>query len=98
MEIAKTIENECLKVTLVGELNTVTSPDLEAAIYGDLASVDNVVFDMTDMGYITSAGLRVLLYCEQEVEGRGGVTIKGACDEIKEVLEVTGFDTLLTVE
>ena len=98
MEITKTIEDKCLTVTLVGELNTVTSPELEAEIYGDLASVNDIVFDMTDMNYITSAGLRILLYCEQEVEGRGGVTIKGACDEIKEIIAVTGFDTILTVE
>lgn len=98
MEIKKAIEGACLTVALEGELNTITAPELEAAIYDDLENVSDVVFDMTELGYITSAGLRVLLYAEQEVEGRGGVTIKGACDEIKEILEMTGFDSILNVE
>lgn len=98
MEIKKTIEGACLSVALEGELNTITAPELEAAIYDDLENVSDVVFDMTELSYITSAGLRVLLYAEQEVEGRGGVTIKGACDEIKEILEMTGFDSILNVE
>lgn len=88
----------CLIVTLSGELNTVTAPELESAIYGDLANVNDVVFDMAELSYITSAGLRVLLYAEQEIEERGSVTVKGACDEIKEILEVTGFDSILNVE
>ena len=97
MEISKKIDGTCLTVTLVGELNTVTAPELEAAIYDDLPSVNDVVFDMNDLSYITSAGLRILLYAEQEVEERGGVTVKGASAEIKEIIEVTGFDAILTL-
>lgn len=98
MEISKTLDGRCLTVTLVGELNTMSAPELDMAIQDDLAHVDDVVFDMSDLNYITSAGLRVLLYTEQEVEERGGVTIKGACDEIKEILAMTGFDSIMTVE
>ena len=97
MDISKRLEGSCLTVVLAGELNTVTAQDLERALYDELARVSDVVFDMTELAYITSAGLRILLYTEQELEGRGGVTVKGACPEIVEILEVTGFDSILTL-
>ena len=98
MEIGKKLEGARLTVTLSGELNTVTAPELEASLSEDLQTIDEIVFDMEDLSYITSSGLRVLLVCQQELEERGGVTIRSASPVIREVIEVTGFDSILTLE
>ncbi|MDO4532802.1 MAG: STAS domain-containing protein [Coriobacteriia bacterium] len=98
MEIAKKREGTLLTITLEGELNTVTAPQLEAAIAEDLKTVNDVVFDMTDLFYITSAGLRLLLAAQQETAGRGNVVVRGACEEIREIIAITGFDSILTPE
>ncbi|MDO4532507.1 MAG: STAS domain-containing protein [Coriobacteriia bacterium] len=98
MEIIKKLEGTRLSVTLSGELNTVTAPELEANLAEDLQTIDEIVFDMEDLSYITSSGLRVLLVCQQELEERGGVTIRSASSVIREVIEVTGFDSILTLE
>ena len=98
MEIGKKLEGARLTVTLSGELNTVTAPELEASLSEDLKTIDEIVFDMEDLSYITSSGLRVLLVCQQELEERGGVTIRSASPVIREVIEVTGFDSILTLE
>ena len=98
MDIIKSLEDNLLTITLSGELNTVTAPDLEAAIEADLKTANDIVFDMTDLTYITSAGLRILLVCQQEVEERGRVIVRGALPEIREVIEITGFDAILTLE
>ena len=98
MEISKKLEGTRLTVTLSGELNTVTAPELEASLAEDLQTIDEIVFDMEDLSYITSSGLRVLLVCQQELEERGGVTIRSANPVIREVIEVTGFDSILTLE
>ena len=98
VEISKNLEGTRLTVTLSGELNTVTAPNLEASLLEDLPSIDEIVFDMADLSYITSSGLRVLLVCQQELEERGGVTIRSASPVIREVMEVTGFDSILTLE
>ena len=98
MEIGKKLEGTRLTVTLSGELNTVTAPELEASLSEDLKTIDEIVFDMEDLSYITSSGLRVLLVCQQELEERGGVTIRSASPVIREVIEVTGFDSILTLE
>lgn len=98
MNITKEREGTQLTVTLAGELNTATAPDLEAAIKDDVQVGDTVVFDMTDLTYMTSAGLRVLIACDQATGGNGGVTLCGVCDEIRQVIEVTGFDSVFTMK
>ena len=98
VEISKNLEGTRLTVTLSGELYTVTAPNLEASLLEDLPSIDEIILDMADLSYITSSGLRVLLVCQQELEERGGVTIRSASPVIREVMEVTGFDSILTLE
>ena len=98
VEISKNLEGTRLTVTLSGELNTITAPNLETSLLEDLPSIDEIIFDMEDLSYITSSGLRVLLVCQQELEERGGVTIRSVSPVIREVMEVTGFDSILTLE
>lgn len=98
MKIDKTLEGTVLTLVLSGELNTLSAPELEAVIVENLAVVNDVILDMSELTYITSAGLRVLLYAQQEVEDRGDVIIRGANAEILEVFEITGFDTIMTIE
>ena len=98
LEIQTTLEDGRLTVVLSGELNTTTSPKLETAIENDLENINDIVFDMTDLSYITSAGLRILLFSQQELEDRGSVIVRGASPVIREVIEVTGFDSILTLE
>lgn len=98
MNITKTYEGDTLIVALEGELNTTSAPPLESAISEDLKKASAIVFDMTDLIYITSAGLRILLIAQQELEGRGDVIVRGARPEVRDVIEMTGFDLILTLE
>ena len=53
---------------------------------------------MERLTYITSAGLRILLAMEQEMEQKeGALVLHGVNSEIMEVLEITGFDTILEI-
>ena len=98
MKITKKQEGTTLTVTLEGELNTLTAPNLEAELPADMEGVDNLVLEMAGLEYLSSAGLRVILAAQQALEDRGGVTILHASDEIKEIFEVTGFDDILNIE
>ena len=98
MDIVKRREGNQLNVTLSGELNTVTAPEFEAAMREDVKPGDTVIINMADVVYITSAGLRVLLALDA-ANGEGApVILRGVREEIREVLEVTGFDTVLVIE
>ena len=98
MDIVKIREGNKLNVKLSGELNTATASELEEALMGEVKEGDTVIFDMADLIYITSAGLRVLIACNVATGDQGKVVLHGVRDEIREVLEVTGFDTVLVLE
>ena len=72
MEISKKREGNQLTITLAGELNTATAPDLEEVLADEVKADDIITFDMTELDYMTSAGLR--LHPSPSVHPLGGYT------------------------
>lgn len=64
MKIKKELENNVLVLALEGRLDTVTAPELEREV-SDLSGVTDLVFDMKNLEYISSAGLRVILKAQK---------------------------------
>ena len=93
MEIIKKSEGAKLTVTPAGRIDTVTSPEFEAAIV--LEGVDELVIDLSKVDYISSAGLRVLLTSKKRMAGKS-MLIMGACAAVKEVFDITGFSDIFT--
>lgn len=92
-------DNDQLKVSVSGSLNTETAPDLEKVLIPELKSgIVSVSFDFTDLDYISSAGLRVLLLVCKKVGEDGKVIVKNAKPGVKEVFQMTGFDAFLVLE
>ena len=87
-----------LTFKLSGRLDTVTAPELEAPVRNDLADVANLVFDLNELEYISSAGLRVLLLAQKTMNKQGKMIVKNVSEEINEIFEVTGFSDILTIE
>lgn len=56
MTITKKIEGSALTVAVEGRLDTVTSPDLEAALSESLEGVTDLTLDFSGLEYISSAG------------------------------------------
>ena len=98
LEIKKTREESKLLVALAGRLDTTTSPELEAQLTKELPGLTELVFDFQDLEYISSAGLRVLLYCQKMMNKQGTMKVVNVNDVISEIFEVTGFCDILTVE
>ena len=98
MEIKKEQNGSELVVSLEGRLDTVTSPELEAAL-GDLAGVSKLVINMEKLSYVSSAGLRVLLNAQKKLTAnKGEMSISNANDELKEIFEITGFDEIFNIK
>lgn len=85
-----------LELTLEGRLDTVTAPELQTAINEQLQGVDSISMDCKDLAYISSAGLRVLLTARKSIPGE--LTLKNVDPSVQEVLEITGFVDILTIE
>ncbi|MCR5202216.1 MAG: STAS domain-containing protein [Lachnospiraceae bacterium] len=98
MEIKKDLNGTDLTMGLVGRLDTTTSPELEEELNASLEGVTALTFDFSDLEYISSAGLRVLLTAQKKMNKQGSMVIKNANEAIVEIFEVTGFSDILTVE
>ena len=98
MVINQTRENDQLTVTVSGRLDTTTAPQLEAEMKDALDDVKGLVIDFSNLDYISSAGLRILLAIQKKMNKQGSMLVKGSNETIKEIFEVTGFTDILRLE
>ena len=85
-------------MALTGRLDTTTAPELEAALQKILPETTQLTFDFSELEYISSAGLRVLLSAQKVMNKQGKMVVKNVKDVVREVFEVTGFTDILTIE
>ena len=98
MTIEKNLSGTELTITIIGRLDTTTAPQLEAEFKQSINGVDKLVLDFAALEYLSSAGLRVLLAAQKEMNKQGEMIIKNVNDTINEIFEVTGFIDILTIE
>ena len=85
-------------IELEGRLDTVTAPMLEKTITDSIANIENLVLDFRGIEYISSAGLRVLLGAQKKMQKIGSMKLTNVCENVMEVLEMTGFADILVIE
>ena len=96
IEIKRNAEETVIK--LAGRLDTTTAPALDKTINEDVANVKNLVLDLKELEYISSAGLRVLLGAQKKMQKIGSMKVTNVCEAVMEVFEMTGFADILTIE
>ena len=75
------------------ELDSFNSEEVQKGILDLLEQGGSVVLDMTACRYISSSGLRVLLYTKKVAASKGQkLYLKGVSDEVKDIMDVTGFN------
>ena len=98
MEIQTTRNDTTTTVKLIGRLDTMTSSQLEEALDGIIADTVDLVFDMEELEYISSAGLRIILSAQKLLSKKGGnVSIINCQPDVKEVFSITGFSDILSI-
>ena len=98
MTISKKMNGNQLTIALEGRLDTTTAPELEAELKTSLDSTDSLIFDLSKLDYISSAGLRVLLSAQKSMSKKGGMKVTHINEIVQEVFEVTGFADILDIE
>ena len=97
MKIDLKKEDKKLTIKLDGKLDTNTSPELDSKM-SELEGMEEVIVDMKDLDYISSAGLRVLLSMQKVMNKQGKMTIINVCENVMDIFEVTGFSDILDIE
>lgn len=98
LNIKKRIDNTTAVFNLEGRLDTTTAPELEKELKSSLDSITTLTLDMKALDYISSAGLRVLLFVQKNMDKQGKMTIRNANETVMEIFEVTGFSDILNFE
>ena len=98
MTIEKKINGEEVTLFVSGRLDTQTAPELENELDAVLPGLKELTFDMTNLEYVSSAGLRVILKAQKAMNTQGSMKLTGVNDRIMEVFDITGFLDILTIE
>ncbi len=98
MTIEKNKDGSKLTVALGGRLDTTTAPQLEGELRTAVDGVTELVFDLANLEYISSAGLRVLLSAQKVMSAQGSMVVRNANSDLMDIFEVTGFVDILTIE
>ena len=98
MTIESNVNGAVVTLRLVGRLDTSTAPALEAAIDGCIAGLQELVLDCSTLEYVSSAGLRVILKAQKQMNAQGSMKLIGVNETIMEVFDITGFADILTIE
>ena len=99
MTIRKTKKENTLVISLEGRLDSLTASDLKEELKSSLDGVATLIFDLEELEYISSAGLRVLLMAQKTMDQLSGeMKVCHVNETVAEIFEVTGFSDFLTIE
>ena len=99
MEVNILDQNNEKVAVIAGRVDTVTSSDLENAVSQVWNAPVTLVFDCSQMEYISSSGLRVVLKAHKQVTAAGGKFIlRNLNADVRSVIDLTGFSRILTIE
>ena len=87
-----------LNVRPQGRVDTVRTPLLDRELQPHLEGVQQIVMDFSDVEYISSSGLRLILWLEQMMEDRGGeVRLIHANKAVMKIIKLSGFMNVVRV-
>lgn len=99
LQLTKETSGEMLTVHIKGDLNVKTSPILEDELTKSISGVKKLVLDFSDVEYISSAGLRVLLAMEKLMRRQqGSMILRHVNPAVKEIIRLAGFLQVMHIE
>lgn len=95
MEIKNYTKSDITILVFEGNLDGTTSEYAQESILGYIAPNCAIALDMSNCPYVSSAGLRVLMMTAKQLAKVGGKGVfAGLADEVKDVMEMTGFSSI----
>jgi anti-anti-sigma factor len=99
MELESKIVGEEIIIRITGRIDTTTSPQLQEELMKSFQKGNHLILDFEEVAYISSAGLRVLLMGQKTVDSKDGyMKLLHVNDVVREVFDMTGFSSILTIE
>ena len=98
MQISTRTSNDIHIVAITGSLDSTTSPEAQKSLDAVVAGARKVALDFSQLDYISSAGLRILLGAAKQLRAKGGTLgMFGLNQSVREVFDISGFSSILPV-
>lgn len=97
MNIKQKKENKTVTIYVSGRIDTATAPEFLEYLKGAMPGAEELVLDLQEVDYISSAGLRVILFAQKTMNSQGSLTITHVSSDIMETFELTGFTDILNI-
>ena len=97
MELHRSDDSKTLTVCLIGEVDTTNASEIEERLLKETVGINELIFDLKHLEYISSAGLHVLLMMQKIMKKQGTMTVINVNEEVMEIFKVTGFVRLLNI-
>lgn len=98
MNITVKKEETVCTLMIEGRIDTLTAPELDKTFRENSEGCDRMIFDMSGVDYISSAGIRVLVSSHRAMTGKGSLVLKGVSKSVLSILDMTGLSKKLNIE
>lgn len=86
------------ELRLEGRLDTTSSPAAQEVLMKVAGEYAKITLDFADLSYVSSAGLRVILALQKQINRTGGsLTLMNVSPAVMEVFEMIGFSGILNI-
>lgn len=87
-----------LTLNLEGRLDSNSAPNLDMELKTDLVGITRLVWNISALNYLSSAGLRVILSAQKQMNIQGEMVVTGVNEMIMDIFTMTGFTDILTIQ
>jgi anti-anti-sigma factor len=91
-------EGDVYTIAITGRIDTISAPELEEEFNRIEPKAEKVIFDMTGVDYISSAGMRMIVAVHRKMASKGGLVLRGLKKNVRAIINLTGFSKVLTIE
>ena len=99
MEINDSLINNVVVIKIYGDIDALTAPEITEHIKKHIEKSNfNLIADLSEVQYTSSAGLRTLLSAVKETRNNNGdMRLAGVQSDVQKVLTLTGFNNILKI-
>ena len=98
MNISVKNEEKVYTLIIEGRVDTITAPELEKVFRENAEKADKMIFDMSGVDYISSAGIRTIVLAYRVMGNKDGLVLKGLTNNVLTIIRMTGLEKKLTIE
>jgi anti-anti-sigma factor len=92
-----TAQDSTVTIVLAGDLDATAAPTFQQTVDQAVGpEMRRLVLDMSGLDYLSSAGLRQIIYARQKMADEVQVVLVGANDRVTQTIKLVGFDQSVT--